>query len=137
MTLESMIPQIRQLSNREKLALIEVTAQMLQKEQTTQETAMLPARDRAAEPSATQSVDEDNAADLSFEEWKERQFEQGRHKMAALIAELLSRPDPPREKMLTYGLFKGRLNFDEEDFKAAEWNPSDEELENAGLSVHR
>jgi hypothetical protein len=29
------------------------------------------------------------------------------------------------------------LKLDEEDFKAAEWHPSDEELDNAGLSVRR
>ncbi len=52
------------------------------------------------------------------------------------IEELLARPNPTPDQMMTYGLFEGRLDLDEEDFKAAEWNPSDEELENAGLSVH-
>ena len=57
-------------------------------------------------------------------------------KLRAEIEELFAQPNPTTDQMMTYGLFKGRLNLDEEDFKAAEWNPSDEELENAGLSVH-
>ncbi len=48
--------------------------------------------------------------------------------MQALIAELFSRPNPPPEKMLPYGLFKGALALDEEDFRRAEWHPSDKDF---------
>lgn len=48
--------------------------------------------------------------------------------MQAIVAELLSRPSPPREKMLRRGMFQGRVPVDEELFKLAEWHPTDEEL---------
>src|SRR5437588_5856604 len=51
----------------------------------------------------------------------------GQQDMKALIAELFSRPNPP-EKMLPYGLFKGALALDEEDFRMAEWHPSDKDF---------
>lgn len=136
MTLENILPQVQKLSNQEKLALIEATAQMLQTEQAVKETAAPFSVEETTDPPAVSGPDETNA-DLSFEEWQEQQFEQGRRKIAALAQELLSRPDPPREKMLKYGLFKGQLSFDEEDFKAAEWHPTDEELENGGFSLRR
>lgn len=58
-------------------------------------------------------------------------------KIRAEIEELFARPNPTPDQMMTYGLFKGQLDLDEEDFKIAEWNPTDEELENAGLSSYR
>jgi hypothetical protein len=48
--------------------------------------------------------------------------------MALVIAKLLSRPNPTPEQMLPRGLFKGQLNLSEEDFRIAEWHPSDKEL---------
>ena len=48
--------------------------------------------------------------------------------MQALIAELLSRPNPPPDKMLRRGMFKGRLALNEEDFRLAEWHPSEKDF---------
>jgi hypothetical protein len=118
MTLENVLQQVRTLSDKEKLALIESTAQMLQES-------------RSAESSAGRSVATDSTA------IKEDLFKQGRYNMAAIIEELMNRPNPTPEQMLTYGLFGRRLKLNKEDFKAAEWHPSDEELDNAGLSLRR
>ena len=52
----------------------------------------------------------------------------GQQDMKALIAELFSRPNPPPEKMLRRGIFKGRLALDEEDFRRAEWHPSEKDF---------
>jgi hypothetical protein len=118
MTLDNVLQQVRKLSDNEKLALIESTVHMLQESQ-----------------SATSASGEPVVPDLT--DTKDQLIEQGQRKMAVIVHELLSRPNPTPEQMLTYGLFKGRLKLDEEDFKAAEWRPSQEELDNAGLSVRR
>lgn len=58
-----------------------------------------------------------------------------RQRMADIVGKLFSRPDPIPGQMMSRGIFKG-VTIDESDFKAAEWHPSDDELDNAGSSLH-
>jgi hypothetical protein len=109
MTLENLLQQVRQLSDSEKLALIESTANMLQKSR-----------------SIDHVSDDDNlVARLAGQ----------RQKIAETIRELMERPDPTPGQMMRRGIFKD-VTIDESDFKAAEWHPSDDELDNAGSSLH-
>jgi hypothetical protein len=109
MTLENVLQQVRQLSDSEKLALIESTANMLQKSR-----------------SADNVVDENNLAGY---------LTQQRHKLVEIINELMDRPDPIPAQMMRRGIFKDAI-VNEPDFKAAEWHPSDDELDNAAPSIH-
>lgn len=156
MTVEQVIEAVEQLSDGEKLAVFEATARMLRQvsnnslqADTIAEAALRYRVDDGAkktEKGPSQKVNPIVASPAQTE-WEEtstqdamkreasasgvdiREFYlvQGRRKMAALAAELSARPDPPPEKMLRRGLFQG-LVIDEEDFKAAEWHPTDKEL---------
>ncbi|MCL4834225.1 MAG: hypothetical protein KJZ86_17410 [Caldilineaceae bacterium] len=156
MTVEQVIESVEQLSDGEKLAVIEATARMLQRavNNSFQSDAIAEAALRYRVDEVTEKTEERPAqrvnpilASPARIEWKETSTQdarkkeasapdidvreyylvQGRRKMAVLAAELSARPDPPPEKMLPRGLFQG-LIIDEEDFKAAEWHPTDKEL---------
>jgi hypothetical protein len=103
----TLLQSVDELSVNDKLALIEAITQMLQHE-------------LAANGSAQQK----NGATSE----KLTVMPTGQQDMKALIAELFSRPNPPPEKMLPYGLFKGALAFNEEDFRMAEWHPTDKDF---------
>ncbi|MGB5050747.1 MAG: hypothetical protein WBO46_17520 [Caldilineaceae bacterium] len=156
MTVEQVIESVEQLSDGEKLAVIEATARMLRQavNNSFQSDAIAEAALRYRVDEVTEKTEERSAqwvnpilASPARIEWEETSTQdatkkeisvpevdvrehylvQGRRKMAALAAELSARPNPPPEKMLPRGLFQG-LIVDEEDFKAAEWHPTDKEL---------
>lgn len=131
MTLDTLLQQISQLSDDDKLAVIEATARMLR--QTAHDSSQ---SDAIAEVASLYRVDEEDEEQRAEPSQQESPFPKPHPKLAEVIRELMSRPDPEPEQMLKRGLFEG-LIFNEEDFKAAEYRPSDEELDNAGLSVHR
>jgi|LakMenE01Jun11ns_1017448.scaffolds.fasta_scaffold9648954_1 hypothetical protein len=113
MVTPALLESVRTLSIPDKVALIEAVSQMLQRELQNPprvnghaKVESLPAREPAPLPA---------------------HLHVGNQDMKALIAELLSRPDPTPEQMLPRGLLQG-LQFDEEDFRAAEWHPSEKEL---------
>jgi hypothetical protein len=107
---KTLLQSIRALSVEDKLLLIQTIAYMLQKDLAA--CAQPPLDDQnSAEPSPLSAIRED-----------------GLQKMRVQIAELLSRPNPTPEQMLPYGLFKGQLALDDEDFRFAEWHPSEEDL---------
>ena len=106
------------LSDEEKFELVEELLQML----------------RASFQSPQEDQEKESAQDVmptspraSALHSKEYYLAQSRRKMAVLAAELSSRPNPKPDQMLPYGLFKG-MHFTEEDFRAAEWHPTDAEL---------
>ncbi|MFN8492904.1 MAG: hypothetical protein U0350_35195 [Caldilineaceae bacterium] len=103
----TLLQSIDELSITDKLSLIEAITQMLQHELGANGAAKqqngVPTEKLAPIPPAQQD-------------------------MQAIVAELLSRPNPPREKMLPYGLFGGTLALDEEDFRLAEWHPTDKDF---------
>ena len=103
----TLLQSIDELSVNDKLSLIEAITQMLQHDLAVNGIAT-PQNGATGEKLATMPT--------------------GQQDMKALIAELFSRPNPPPEKMLPYGLFKGALALDEEDFRIAEWHPSDKDF---------
>ncbi|MCL4834223.1 MAG: hypothetical protein KJZ86_17400 [Caldilineaceae bacterium] len=108
MTLADILNEVRELSNNDKLALIEATAQML----------------RQAE-----DKDDVQPVEIVAEVAAPYRVSDGVAKMRELLIELGNRPNPRPEQMLTYGLFKGKLKVTDEDFRAAEWHPTDEEMD--------
>lgn len=111
--LDTVLDTVRTLSVTDKLALIEAVSQMLQNE--LQSPPHLNGHAKGEE--SVKSVAIPLPAHLAT----------GNQDMKAMIAELLSRPDPTPEQMLPRGLLQG-LQFDEEDFRSAEWHPSEKEL---------
>jgi hypothetical protein len=105
-----LLQTVRELSIQDKLLLVQTVAYMIQKELTAPENRASEQLNGARPEGFTKIMQE---------------AEDG---MRVRIAELLSRPKPTPEQMLPYGLFKGELNLSEEDFRAAEWHPSEEEL---------
>ncbi len=103
----TLLQSIDELSVNDKLSLIEAITQMLQHE--------------LAPNGSTQPQNGATSKKLAI-------VPPAQQDMKALIAELFSRPNPPPEKMLPYGLFKGALALDEEDFRMAEWHPSDKDF---------
>lgn len=122
MSFAELVDAVQKLSRKEKLELIEAIAQMLQQ------------ADAIAEAAPVYQLESEQTKQEAPQ--PEELFPKPQPALTEVIRELMSRPDPEPEQMLRPGLLKG-LVFDEEDFRAAEWHPSDEELENAGLSVHR
>lgn len=114
MVAPALLASIQDLSVADKLALITAISQMLQNELQSQST--INGHAKVEQPESKDSVQ------LSSGE-----LQTSNQDMKALIAELLSRPDPTPEQMLPRGLLKG-MHFDEEDFRAAEWHPSEKEL---------
>ena len=113
MVAPTLLQSIQDLSIADKLALIEAITQMLQNELQS-ELQSRPYRNGASKQSAP--IAESTTGKT------------GNQDMQALIAELLSRPDPIPDKMLYLGMFQGRIPVDEELFTLAEWHPSDGEL---------
>lgn len=110
MTLENLLQHVRRLSDSEKLALIQSTAHMLQQSHFTDDSLI-------GEDSSVVNLTEQS------------------HHMVEIIEKLMSRPDPVPGQMMKRGIFKG-VTIDESDFKAAEWHPHDDELDNGGTSLH-
>ncbi|MBX3050496.1 MAG: hypothetical protein KF753_03410 [Caldilineaceae bacterium] len=131
MSVEQVIKTIEQLTDSEKLTVIRATAGMLQRSATD-----LPQIDTVAETAPLYRVDEDAAKAERGSASQKGSPVSSHPTLSEVIQELMSRPDPEPEQMLKPGLLKG-IVFDEEDFRAAEWHPSEEELENGGLSLCR
>ena len=113
MVAPALLESVRTLSVPDKLALIEAISQMLQDELRSR--AHINGRAKA------------HQSEKNLPEQPQPDAWQGNQDIKAMIAELLSRPDPTPEQMLPYGIWEG-VQFDEEDFRAAEWHPSDKEL---------
>ena len=113
MVTPALLESVRTLSIPEKVALIEAVSQMLQRE--------LQNPSRANGHAKVDSLPAQDLASLPAH------LKVGNQEMNALIAELVSRPDPTPDQMLPRGLLQG-LQFDEEDFRTAEWHPSLKEL---------
>lgn len=105
MTVDQILKSAQTLPIREKLALIKALSHMVQREI-------------------------DDNVQLSEEINGERTIPRlaGTHSISEIVDDLRSRPNPPPEKMLQAGMFKGRIPLDNELFRMAEWHPSDEEL---------
>jgi len=117
MTLNDLLAQIETLSDADKRTLIEKTRQLLAagngsgSAKRVAETALADAY--VVERSAPA---DDPAADDPY--------------LAALRAKIqadFARPAPTPDKMLKRGLLRGMV-FDEEDFRLAEWRPTEEQL---------
>jgi hypothetical protein len=104
----TLLESIQSLTIDEKLSLIETIARVLRKELARNGSGKTQRDDSTTEPSLLDDSQQD---------------------AHAIIAELLSRPAPPREKMLRQGMFKGRVPVDEEIFRLAEWHPIEEDVE--------
>ena len=106
-----LLQSIRKLSIRDKLSVLHAVTEMLQEEFAVngQNGSQSDANILAPKQSAPAKHDKQD--------------------MAALVAELLNRPNPTPEQMLPYGIGQGQLNLTEDDFKIAEWHPTDEELD--------
>jgi len=113
MVTSALLESVRTLSIPDKVALIEAVSQMLQSE--------LQNPPRANGHAKVEPLLVQESAPLPA------YLTVGNQDMKALIAELLSRPDPTPDQMLPFGIWKG-MQFDEEDFRAAEWHPSEREL---------
>lgn len=105
----ALLVSIQALTVDEKLSLIETIARMLRQE--------------LADDESHKTLPDDSTAELP------RFLDTLQQDAHAIIAELLSRPITPREKMLRQGMFKGRVPVDEELFRLAEWHPVEEEEE--------
>ena len=124
LTVSQVVESVEQLSDGEKLAVIEAISQMMQisffatsRSVSGRQAKTNPKRLKRSVTDDIQPVKASVAAGVA----------EKNDPLTALLIELKNRPNPPREKMLTRGLFKG-LVINEEDFQAAEWHPSDEEL---------
>jgi hypothetical protein len=126
MTWQEIAQAASKLSDSDKLKVIEAIVHTF------------PGGDAAKEVPATYEVaahpveEDENVREERLDKWIEQRTQT--QDIAALIQELLSRPNPTPDQMLPRGILRG-INFTDEDFKAAEWHPTDEELENAGLSL--
>lgn len=131
MSVEQVIKAIEQLTDSEKLTVIQATIGMLQRSETGS-----PQIDTVAEVALLYRMDGDATKAEEGSASRKGSPVSSHPTLSEVIQELMSRPDPEPEQMLRPGLLKG-IVFDEEDFRAAEWHPSEEELENGGLSLHR
>lgn len=118
MTLNDLLAQIETLSDADKRTLIEKTRQLL-----------------AAGNGSVKVVAETGLADAHVVERVERSAPADDPAaddpyLAALRAKIqadFARPAPAPHKMLKRGLLRG-MDFDEEDFRLAEWRPTEEQL---------
>lgn len=121
MTVYQMLETAATLSNDEKFEVVEALVQMLRQElnadsgHSVSEIAAPYIADERVQTSLTAEIDFDEASDSNLD---------------ALLYAHLHSPDPEPHQMLPYGLFKG-ANFTEEDFRAAEWHPSAEDIASA------
>ena len=110
MTLDEIIQSVRELPVHEKLALIEATTHMV--------------REAVVEYNVDQHEQTEQTLDQRIKKLTTESD------LKAIVADLLSRPNPPPEKMLRFGMLADQIpDLDLEDFKIAEWHPTDEELE--------
>lgn len=107
---ETLLKSVRTLSVSDKLLLMQTVAYMLRQELAAYEQSTSE-QQNGAKPHRLAQIMLDAQTDASL-----------------IVAELLSRPSPTPEQMLPRGLFKGQLQLDDEDFRMAEWRPSEEEL---------
>jgi hypothetical protein len=121
MTLTDILHSVRQLSENDKLALIEATAQMLQQALGERSDESVAAVAEVAAPYQIEKVAVSNSTfEIDFDELSDTDLE------SVLRAHLYS-PNPEPQQMLQRGLLRG-MNFDEDDFRAAEWHPSQEDM---------
>ena len=121
MSFAELLDAVQKLSRKEKLELIEAIAQMLQQEL---DTTVVQSVSETAAPYVTDKLTiMGNAAEIDFDEATDESFD-------AILHAHLNSPDPEPHQMLPYGLFKG-ANYAEEDFRAAEWHPSSEDIAGA------
>ncbi len=121
MTLSDILDSVRQLSQNDKLALIEATAQMLRQASDIKSDESVAAIAEVAERYAVDKVAiSRDTFEIDFDELSDTDLE------SVLRAHLYS-PNPEPHQMLPRGLLQG-MNFDEDDFRAAEWHPSPEDL---------
>jgi len=119
MTLNDLLVQIELLSDADKRILINETIHMLTAQENGSSAPRVIAETALADayvvaPPAPVSKREPDEAYLA--------------KLRSQIEELMARPDPAPDQMMKHGMFKGRLDLDEEFFKLAEWHPTEEEL---------
>lgn len=107
---ETLLKSVRTLSISDKLLLIQTLAYMLRQELADNEQSANE-HQNGAKPDRLAQIMQNAQNDASL-----------------IVTELLSRPNPTPEQMLPRGLFKGQLQLDDEDFRMAEWHPSEEEL---------
>jgi len=100
---------VQQLSVKDKLLLIEVVTSLLRDDLTADKYG--DSAQQNGSQYASLSTPDESETNAAF-----------------LIAQLLNRPNPTAEQMLPRGLFKGELNLSDEDFKIAEWHPSEKDL---------
>lgn len=121
MTFAGIVNEVQTLSRDEKLELVEALLEMLRQElnddstHSVSEVAAPYIADELVRTSLTAEIDFDEASDTNLD---------------ALLYAHLNSPDPEPHQMLPYGLFKG-INFSEDDFRAAEWHPSTEDVASA------
>lgn len=113
MTVHQVLETVATLSNDEKFELVEAVLQMLRESVATSQQAAI---------GTTQSIE-------VAEVIAPYRTDDAVARMRKLIIELDNRPNPRSEQMLTYGLFKGQLNITDEDMRAAEWHPTDAEMD--------
>lgn len=128
MTVDKVIESVEQLSDSEKLIVIEAIARMVRKsiatsqmlQQAVSENGVRSVAEVAAPYMADRLVMTESDTDLNFDLVSDKGLD-------ALLHAHLNSPDPEPNQMLPRGLFTS-MNFTEEDFKAAEWHPSAEDL---------
>ncbi|MBI3959638.1 MAG: hypothetical protein HY328_12585 [Chloroflexi bacterium] len=128
MTVEQIIESAKQLSDSEKLLLVEGVVRMLRKsivasQAAVNENGVQSVAEAAAPYVADRLILAKSDTDLDFDSVLDEDLD-------ALLQAHLTSPDPEPHQMLPYGLFKG-VNFTEEDFLAAEWHPSAEDFASA------
>lgn len=151
MTLSDILDSVRQLSQNDKLALIEATAQMLRQAlddngdesvEAIAEVAALyrvhtiggevskrPVQSSIQISSAHSRSVEMESLEINLDDYF---CDDTREEFLAEMRNFLTMPNPEPEQMIQSGMFKGRIPVDDEYFKMAEWHPSEEELAGDG-----
>lgn len=121
MTLSDILDSVRQLSENDKLALIEATAQMLRQTSDIKSDESVAGIAEVAERYAVDKVAiSRDTFEIDFDELSDTDLE-------TVLRGHLYCPNPEPHQMLPRGLLRG-MNLDEDDFRAAEWHPSPEDL---------
>ena len=121
MTLSDILDSVRQLSQNDKLALIDATARMLRQALDDSGDEPVEVVAEVAEKYRVEEVAVSNSTfEIDFDEFSDTDLE-------TVLRAHLYNPNPEPHQMLPRGLLRG-MNFDEDDFRAAEWHPSPEEL---------
>lgn len=121
MTLSDILDSVRQLSQNDKLALIEATARMLRQAFGADEEVFVETVAEVAEQYQVEKIAVSNSTfEIDFDELSDTDLE-------IVLRTHLYSPNPEPQQMLPRGLLRG-MNFNEDDFRAAEWHPSSEDL---------